>query len=147
MVVSSGLRSTLRRSILQHFSGGRGACPRLPSSAVLQTQPTGCYTHTSIYTLCPPPPTFCDPFLPSIIYEWYLTLIDGYILSPGGLGMVGKVVNIQAWKKESIVSEVIGCLACDKCPLQVFHFYEDTYSSYSLRLGPSVPNFCCTKAP
>ena len=34
----------------------------------------------------------------------YLTQIVAYILSPGGLGMVGKVVNVQAWKKESAVS-------------------------------------------
>ena len=42
---------------------------------------------------------------------------------------------------------MIGCIACDKFSLQVFHFYEDIYSSYSLRFGPSVPNFVAQKFP
>ena len=107
MVISGGLRSTLRRSILQHFSGEKEACPLTPLECCA-TNTANCmlYARINLHSVPPPPPSHLLRSIPANypFCERYLTLIGGYILSPGGLGMVGKVVNIQAWKKESAVS-------------------------------------------
>ena len=60
------------------------------------------YAHINLHSMLPPPFSAMSESTPGK-YR-YLTLIVAYILSPGGLGMVGKVVNVQAWKKESAVS-------------------------------------------